>query len=407
MSELESSESLFESAVGNVMSGGGGAAAGPPDGMSEWWKTPASLVGPPAVDPAIYGIDPSDVGVEEPAAPMTAAPMNAAPMNGIAAMLATPKRRPTSNTIIDDVVADVERDHAEPANLAEYIGMSNAVSAQAGSGAGPNPDRIMHMKKADAGRAHAMQNQLLIASRNIEALTVRIDDTIAAGRTKPDSRGADGYVLQLESIVAEGENERGKIVLVMKEKFPDSSVRNGVEHIDRAVDQFKHAVERAKAFARQNGAKFDHDKHNANDEVADVLRLEHELGMTGIQTNHVGKVTESESDLQKESFSESLDGLDHGTQALVLALREHDAKTAMTAVLPGLLSNVRMLDASMKGIKTTDAQRKKGPKILNAMKDAMRDARGHKLENDSSLVQADVNVRAAITKLDALPRAKK
>jgi hypothetical protein len=355
MAEHEAAPTSIDSHFGQGRSGGGGLAvrtADPSVDLSDLndWKT--SLLPPPVPNPDIYGLDKNEVTI--------------------------------------------------PSSMNAMIGMSNVVSAQTG---GPRPTRTEHMQKADAGRAHAMQNQLLIASRNIEALTDRIYNTMTIARTKPDERGVDGYVRELETIIAEGEKERGKIVLVMKEKFADRSVRDGVEHIDRAVDQFKKAIEHAKFFARQGGAKLD-EKHNADGEEGDVKRLEHELGMTGIQTSHVQKVTETVKDLQEESFDESLSGLDHSTKALVLALREPDAKSAIGAVLPGLLSNTRMLEASMVGIKTSKAQRKTSERVLDAMKDAMLDASGLKLEKDAALVNANVNVSAVISKLQALPRGK-
>ncbi|MGE0396679.1 MAG: hypothetical protein AB7T06_08185 [Kofleriaceae bacterium] len=355
--------------------------------MDEWWKTPASLVPPPAVDPAIYGIDASDVGLD----PHESAHENGAPS-------ASPGLSGSERIAQMLTRTDIE------GGLDEYIGLSSGASAQS---RGSEPTRKDHVMAADGHRAHAMQNQLLIAARNLEALVDEIDATITAASTKPDERGVDGYVQQLHAIVARGEAERGKIALVTKEKFADRAVIDGVEHVDRAANQFRHAIERAKAFARRHGGTFDEDKHNANGELNDVHRLEHVLGVTGIETSHVKKVGAKESDLQSDSFDESLAGIDRSTQALVLAMRETDAKTAMASVLPGLLSNVRMLEASMTGIKTTSAHRRQAADIRNAMKQAMLDASGVKLDKDPTLALADVNVRAAISSVDKLPRAKK
>jgi septum formation inhibitor MinC len=356
MAEHEAAPASIDSHFGQGRSGGGGLAVRTTDPSVDVnlndWKT--SLLPPPVPNPDIYGLDKNEVTI--------------------------------------------------PSSMNAMVGMSNVVSAQTGA---PPMTRADHMRAADGGRAHAMRNQLLIAARNIEALTVRIDDTIRLANTKSDERSVDGYVQQLEGIVALGEKERGKIVMVTKEKFADPTVRDGAEHIDRAVDQFKHAIERAKAFAKQNGASYDHAAHNADGELNNVAQLLHELKMTGVSTTHVKTVKESENELQQESLSRSLDGLDHSTRALVLALREPNAANAMAAVLPGLLSNARMLEASMAGSKASNPQRKTGAKILEAMKDAMLDARGLGLDKDPGLLNANVNVSGAIQTLLELPRAKK
>lgn len=376
----------------------GGGAADPPSGMQDWWKTPPSLVPPPAVDPAIYGIEPSDVGVE------TAS-------HGIAGMLAAPKRHggPSSgpHTIVDDVAADVASEHAEPASFDALIGTEAAASA----GTGTNPELQTHLMQADGGRAHAMKDQLLIATKNIQAITKKIYDALAAA-SNVDERGHAGVVLQLESLIAEADGERGKIVLVTNQKFPDPDVQKGALYVSRASYELTQAMRKAKQYATSHGLALDDKKVAVVDRVQrDVGVLEGQLPkQDATATVGLAPVTETKQQLEQHSLDESLDGLWHSTQALGLAVGGSDAtaaKTAMNNVLPGLLSNLAMLEASMVGgVTTTTNQRKTRRYIADGVATAVRDARGLGLDKDSNLARVDAGVPTVLKRFDQLPKGK-
>ncbi len=139
MAQMRSSGSLAESAVGSAMDGGGSTAAEPSNGLEKWWTIAAALVGPPAVDPAIYGIDPSDVG---------------GVVGGLGAGV---KHQAASNEL-----AGANR-HQPPSSMNGFISMSNAVSAQAT----PQKTRADHLNAAEGARSRAMSDHLMLAARKI------------------------------------------------------------------------------------------------------------------------------------------------------------------------------------------------------------------------------------------------
>lgn len=357
----------------------GGGAADPPSGMHEWWKTPASLIRKPvAVDPAIYGIDASDVGGD---------------VSGNAAAVA-------------EIFAQVARDHVGPASLDAYIGIEGAGSAQAAPQAPLS--RADHMKAGEGGRAEVMSTQLMMAAKKIEGSIQQIHDTLAA---PIGARSADGVVSHLETLVAAATAERERIMLVVREqqraalKVP--MVREGLIHIDRASHQLTDAVLKVKAFASRHNVPLDAKKLGGTGVKDDVERL-----MTVMQTEvdsaGVANVKTSDTDLQLVSLKRSLDAVDEGTQALVLSVNEATPDEKIREVLPTLLSSLRLLQASLvKGVHPTPDMLKTGTRIKFAVKKAWLDGQPSGLQGDSSFKMAHEEVLAAMGMLETLDKGKK
>lgn len=354
----------------------GGGAADPPSGMHEWWKTPASLIKKPvAVDPAIYGIDASDVGGD---------------VGGNAAAVA-------------ETFAQVSRDHVGPTSLDAYIGIEGAGSAQA---AGPSPQRLTEMQKADAGRAHAMQDQLLISAKHLESLVDQIDQTLLSDAGE---RGPQGLVEQLETLVAQAQNERKRIVLVAEQRHPDSAVQNGALHVSRANHLLQHAVARVKKYASAHKVSVNEKKLLAADGVdRDVIHLEGSLPKQDPSAAaKVGRVTDSEQALTAHSLRESLDGALHATEGLVMAVREAAPAQVLPQVMPAVLSCLRMLDASVvDGIKSDKSMRSIGRRIIANLETAERDARALNLPMTELELARGIGA-VAVEKLDRSLKEKR
>ncbi len=374
----------------------GGGAADPPSGMQDWWKTPASLVPPPAVDPGIYGIEPSDVGVE------TAT-------HGIAGMLAAPKRHggPSSgpHTIVDDVAADVASEHAEPASFDALIGAEGAASAQAG---GPALGRADHMRGGELARAATMSDQLMMAARKIEASIQKIHDVLKA---PVGERSADGVLEHLESLVAEAVRERDQIAFVTHEQqrsaLKVAPVQEGIKHVDRASHQLADAVLHVNDFATRHKLPFDSKKVTAQGLKDGVDRLQGAM-KTQVESANLDPVSTPENTLQLASLQDSLEALMHTTHALSLAVNEATPEEKIKEVLPSLHSALRMLQRSLvDGLRPTKGMLDLGNDIRFAIKKAWTDAQPFGLQSDMTFKQAHDEILPAIVKLESLGKGKK
>lgn len=322
----------------------GGGAADPPSGMHEWWKTPASLIRKPvAVDPAIYGIDASDVGGE---------------VGGNAAAVA-------------ETFAQVARDHVGPTSLDAYIGIEGAGSAQAA----PKLGRSDHMRASEHNRLATMSAQMMLAAKKIEGSIQAIDDTLA---TPIGARSPDAMYEHLESLVEAAVAERARISLVFQEqtraalKVPIGDLADALKHLGRASHDLQLAEVKVKNFASRHQLTSNPKKLGAAGVKRDVEGVEAAF-KTEVDISGVKNVKETEGALQRTAVEQSLEGLDESAQALQMAVLGADPQNATQEVMPGLLSNFRMLSASI------DEHTKPSKKMLDRARNvlAVIDMVGH------------------------------
>ncbi len=367
--------------------------SGTPAPMDEWWKTPASLVPPPAVDPAIYGIDASDVGLD----PHESAHANGAPS-------ASPGLSGSERIAQMLTRTDIE------GGLDEYIGLSSADSAQS---SGPPPKTSGdHTKASNGHRANALAAQLQLAAKGIDDLRTKLEQAMQAPMGE---RSPDAVAQHLISVLADVKQEREALVLVFQEqtrtKLKEPVVRDAFLQASRSSKLLDGAVGTAQALARRSGATADDVKKievNSKLVNGDVNRLAKDLGVDVTDDVNAPAVTKKEAALQLEAVRESLAGLDESSQGLVTAMRESDPKTAMPAVLPGLLSNARILEASLvDGLRPDRLMVQTGARIKVAMETAWRDAQPFGLQTDASLREAHDRVPPVLQHLDKLAKGKK
>lgn len=350
MPTLESEESEHESPFARVLAAADEQHA--PTGLEEWWKTPQSLYQKPvAVDPKIYGLEASDVG------------------------------------------------HQPPTDLNAYIGMSNA-TVQAGTSSAS--DRKDRMQASDGHRANAMAAELLVAAKLLDGLRSRLDTAMNAplGERSPDAIA--GY---LASVLGDVKEERTAIALVFEEQFKaklnDRVVRDAFLHVTRASHLLDLKVAEAQRIARSHGATTaDVDALQTNSGLVktSVGNLAQKLDMVGADDSKVKPVAETEAALRFEAVQRSLSGVEESVEALVLAAREADPKSAIGEVLPGLLSNARILDASLiDGVQTTKAMSTKSADIVETMGVASRTA-GPSLDGAKATIERVMKKVAAHAK---------
>jgi hypothetical protein len=367
MLELQTREPTFESQHAHSETEG----TTPKSSLDRWWETPA-LLPPPPPNPSIYGIDAAEVAI-----------------GGL--------HLGSGSTVVDEVAAQVGEREA-PSNLNAMIGMSNVVSAQTGG-----PSRATLMQQADGDRGLAMNAQMLLAAKAMESVTDKIYVALGAA---PDERGPGGVLQQLEALVTEGLQARTKLSLVSNEKFQSRAMRDGMLHVSRAANKFSLAIEEVKKYARSHQLSLG-EKTTAIGVRRDVVHLETSMQMVGADTTNIGKVKESETKLENESLRESLDGLLRSSQALMMAVHESAPETAASEVLPALLSNQRLLAASLvEGVKPTSAMRKQGAEIVRLVETAYNTA-SPQLKANGAMQSANASVPATIVRLEALAKGRK
>lgn len=292
--------------------------------------------------------------------------------------------------------------------LDEYIGMAGTGSAQSGA---PPATRADHMRASDGHRAEAMAAQLKLAARGIDELRARLDQAMKAPQ---DERSPDA-VGHLVAVLADVKQEREALALVFREQMQaqlnEPAVRAAFLQASRASSLLDKKVWEAQALARRKGAiKADVDAIAINPErlATDVDGIGSRLELNGADDTKASAVTEKEAELQLESVRRSLHGLDESSQALVMAMREQDRSIAMTNVLPGLMSNARILEASLvDGVRPTKEMTKVAARIAIAMQTAWTDGQPFGLQEHSGLRAAHDRIPTVLDTLARLAKGKK
>jgi hypothetical protein len=275
----------------------------------------------------------------------------------------------------------------------------------------PDLTRDDYTNRADGARGTAISAQLRLAAMQVNTACDEIEAAIAAPTGAMGSDGVVSSIIRPASIRA---NEVNKNLMPMWQDmqrmgFRDRNVREGLGILNNARARFGNVQAKIRQWAsRNNSPKLEGVSSSGVERIVDFF-----AGTMGVQTSGanalVGKEDEktTDTDLIKESVGQSLDAIEASTQALGMAMREADPKSAAPGMAERVLADLHLLQTSIPpNAKTSDATWTRISRIGLVLEQAWIDGQPFGLQQNGNLIMARSEMKSVQARLAAARKAK-
>lgn len=310
--------------------------------------------------------------------------------------------------------ADAVADRVVAGQSAEdLLGAPSAGSASSGAAVQRKEDltRDQYTTRADGARGSAISAQLRMAAMQVNSACDDIEGAMAADAGEMGSQGVMDSIIKPASDRA---NAVQKTLMPMWEDmqrmgFKDRNVKEGLGIFNSARVRFANVQAKIRQWASRNhNPVMDGVNSNGVDRSVQFF-----AGTMGVETSGAnglfGKenAKTTETDLIKESVSQSLGAIDASSQALAMAMREDDPKSAAPAMAQRALADLNLLEMSIPpNARTSDATWNQISRIALVIEQAWIDGQPFGLQQNGNLIMARQKAQSVKAKLAKARNAK-